>query len=735
MAAKSTGATIVPSSSSSSSSTYAVPNLELSPKPLQIVPPDSNSPSQTRIGPNRIPSPAISNNLQIHQQQGQPVPVVGGADYIAAREVHRQTAKLFVAEAQLVGNDVSVMPHEHTQGRVFVVPTLSPRDSDVEIPVQDHSSNVPYSDGPDWMLDTAGTTETRRIDSNDDAPEYVYMHRTASQISSEPLSVEGLTIAQQLRWRVPSSSFQLLTERLIGFYVLYDRPKATYKYIDRMLKSRFGEQYIGNYPDRYAEQELQNYLGNRYLSTSCFQKNFCAPACYGGYDNTALGWATWWRNVMLLPGVAALAAGLILASLVQAHYLTGYVTGPHANKNDSLKLRQKADSIVDGVRYQNWEVSPYDLKETVIPLEASSSHFANDALVYVPSVQVSSFINHEVLSHEPDFEMAIRTSWTLLDDVGNVVHEFAETTIAPGHDFGEAFATNCESSDSLSCSVATDEAAGKRTKLANWTKPYGGPAHGCIVDLNKACVPFDTESTVSPSISGTYRFPKNAISTKSVSWPLSLKLQSLEYRTSVLDYESSKTQLTPISGPPDYIRIILEANISSRVLSDFLTIVGIIMLVFGGFFVGLVFCVYCVECTNGRNERVYSEFYTDKSGRRKYRRRKRVSINDDIHAQIYFIWCCCDSLPGLCMHSADWCDQCCQTFGGICAYLVNACGSCIQYACVSLECIKCKGGDINSSGCLYYCALCGDGCAECGDSCMDVCANCNCDCGAMDCAC
>ena len=167
------------------------------------------------------------------------------------------------------------------------------------------------------------------------------------------------------------------------------------------------------------------------------------------------------------------------------------------------------------------------------------------------------------------------------------------------------------------------------------------------------------------------------------------------------------------------------------------------MLAFGWCVGSLAVCVCCCsknpetnqiypgDCTPEDSEREYSS-----KGQRRHGGRY-ASTDDDICTQLYVIWFCTDSLPNLCMCTAECCDRACESLGNVCATTINSCSSCISKFCMMCE--SCGNHVCNGSGeettSLYYCMLCGDCWAECGDGAAELCTGCNCDCGALDCAC
>lgn len=733
-------------------SPYAIPQLQLTPQ--------SPTPIAAEPRPNRLPStpanaiaptyalPTPSATARLSQQQ-QPQQQNYAAAYISARAAHQLSSNAFVAQAHAVepsGIPAHAVPVPEV---VFVVPTLSPRaerfpSGGLEATAASPSSVV--SRRWDMAYDASMAFEPienhhhqqqqhyQTTPSPGDAPERVYMRRTAAMATAEPLSMAELSEAQTATWPVPSRDYHHLTERLIGFYVVYDRRKANYKYVGRMLRQRFGEMHVGRRPNSFQEQELMNYLRTRYIDSSCCQKWWCAPACGGAYDSSALGWLQWWRNTMFLPGVVLLALGLALALWIQQYYITGDIIrqGSSSNNNNTFALVRRADSVVDGTTYRNWAVSPDE--ETRFPLVSSSGDISKHVMHFVPTLQVSSFIGHALSPTlgKDRVDIDLRIAFAVKDRDGMVVHTAAEITLSTANFVS---ATNCNHSTSSSC-VNSDNKYSRvqdmlpnEKGLANWTKPKGGPAHGCIVS-HGLCVPFEGGDGSDLTMTGTYRFPSNTFTTRAVAWPLHLQLEKLEYRAAVANVEEMYI------SAPEYIKVLYEAKVDSRVLSDFLNVIGVLLLAFGWCVGGLAFCVCCCGGDAGGSRRV-DPFPSDREGtteRQRGRRRRvgYVSRDDDICTQLYIIWCCADSLPTLCMCTADCCDKGCESLGELCATTINACsavtGRCCVFCDVCGSCANEAGKSAGDQGCLYYCMMCGDGAAG-------LCTDCNCDCGALDCAC
>ena len=560
--------------------------------------------------------------------------------------------------------------------------------------------------------------------------------------TAEPLSMAELSEAQMATWPVPSRDYHHLTERLMAFYVVYDRRKANYKYIGMMLRRTFGEMHVGRRPDSFQEQELKNYLRTRYIDTSCCQKWWCAPVCGGGYDSSALGWLLWWRNTMFLPGVCFLAIGLALAVWIQQYHITGDIVS-HGD-NETFTFVRRADSVVDGKMYRNWVVPDSSLAtETRFPLVSSSVDTSNHAMHFVPSIQVSSFIGHALSQTlgKDKVDIDLRIAFTVKDSDGMVVHTFAETTLATANFVSATYCNHSKTSDtgSSSCFISDDEYSHvhkmlrNEEGLANWTKPRGETAHGCVIS-NGICVPFEGGDVSDPSTTGTYRFPSNTFTTRAVAWPLHLQLEKLEYRAAIANVAEMYI------SAPEYIKVVYEAEVNSRVLSDFLSVIGVVLLAFGWCVGGIAFCVCCCGDDNSRLQRIdpLESDHSNSKRRRQYRARL-ASRDDDICTQLYIIWCCTDSLPTLFMCTADCCDKGCESFGELCATTINGCSAIVGKCCVFCDycggLAKSAGDGAGDQGCFYYCMMCGDCWVQCGDGAAGLCTDCNCDCGALDCAC
>ena len=153
----------------------------------------------------------------------------------------------------------------------------------------------------------------------------------------------------------------------------------------------------------------------------------------------------------------------------------------------------------------------------------------------------------------------LRIAFTVKDSDGMIVHKFSETTLSASN-FVSATGCNHSSTPSLNCLIAddkhfnADKMLANEEGLANWTKPKGGPTHGCIVSQGQ-CVPFEGGDDFDLIRSGIYRFPSNVFSTRAVTWPLLIQLQKLEFRSAATNV--ADVNLTPLNSFRSPLRLML----------------------------------------------------------------------------------------------------------------------------------------------------------------------------------
>ncbi len=523
-------------------------------------------------------------------------------------------------------------------------------------------------------------------------PPTLIMQRTVPVPATQrALTDNDFQQAKTAVWPVPSQSFDLLAERLLVFFVAQDPRKAHTRYVGGLLRRTFGAEHCGRTPCAFEEQELQESLRLRYgldrpggCATPCVR--CCAPPGFGGaYDKNAHGWTMWWMMACSVPMLLLLGSGIALAIWAQQYSLVAY---------DAVPLAMEADN--KSATSNSSDVSTYLLNPS-----QTATTFAADIAGIPPALFRSQArnANSTIFCWDIGVDTAIGMSLRGIERAEESL-EYDPLVRSPGLE------------------LADDDGGGLTLRVA-WQLV---DAAGFVVsELPVLSLRHDEIGTVMP-VAGTVRLEKHTTTLKGAELPVRLLVTTAEF--------CSKSNLTGAAEKELLsVEITLEAHFRREVLSSFLIVVGSAFLLVGWVLVLTLLCVCCCVDRPGRvNGKCASE---DHGKRRGSGARRRASRDDDVCLQIYWLWCCLDTVPNMCFCTTQVCDACCASLGELCGSLSR----CVSDACGCGGGAAAEGGQA-AAGYLCICGECGAACADlcavCGE-CCDDCRTCNCDCGAMDC--
>ena len=584
---------------------------------------------------------------------------------------------------------------------VTIIPTLSPRSNSWH---NTHANNnqSPY---PLHAHFNAGN-----IAIVQGVPEDIVMMRTVAVATVHPLNRDELLNAQSAEWKVPSPTFNKLTERVMAFYSTHDMKKANYLYIGRLLRNYFGEIHIGVTPEAFIEQNLQNRLHARYLNEHCCSRTVLPPGSGGAYDTSASGWLQWWCIVLLLPTIGLLVGGMVMSTTIQLYSFTS---------NPILSFQKLNTSYVNDIQYNNFEIEtvPGTGKTLDFPLNTNINEM-DQSLEYIPSLTVPRLGNNN------NNNIAFRIHWQVIDATGATVHTMHSTTFVPD---------NVPRSDFCNYNSMTDSCTSNGrvySSLSKWENPSENT--GCIINKAERC-----ETTqVKVSNTGLIKFGTSGLSNKGTILPLTLRILQAEFRS--IKGEAIDT--------PNNIQISYQAQFQENFLSSFLIVLGCMLLFIGFFFLFVVcFFICCGICDSSGNEKIASEnddgnILGHKNKKYYSARTARSSRDDDICLQLYCMFYCCNFLPDCVLGFSNLCDVMCAHCGLLCSSCSNLCGTLFS-SCDFSSHIGEAGriGEDVAGHSVGFCAMCED-CGPCSDLleacfCCQDCSNCDCACGALDCAC